>query len=64
MVNHASHLELHPSFQHGDKLVGGMAKILPRLTRWVYPEVAAESSGGPIGGNLRAIWFSHQEALR
>jgi hypothetical protein len=48
-------LELHIAIEHDDQFVGAVDEILPTFARRVGPQLAAEPSGSPIGGNLFSI---------
>jgi hypothetical protein len=55
----ASDLEFHLTFQHNDQLIRAVRKVFPRLARRVRPKVAAEPTGCPVVGHLIAIHGWH-----
>jgi hypothetical protein len=57
LVKLAGDLELHLVLQHNDQIIGRVPEVLPALSRPVRPQVAAETLGGPVGGDLRSVRF-------
>jgi len=62
-MNLPLNLELHITIEHDDQFVGRVDEVLPTLARRVSLQLAAESTGGPIGGNLFAIHNRRRHAV-
>ena len=54
MAYHSVDLKLQFTFNNKNELVCRMDEILPTLSWWINPQVAAEASSGPV---LRYILF-------
>ena len=51
----AIHGHGQPAFDNGDKLIGGMDKIVPFLAGWINKEITAEALALPVFGHPDAI---------
>lgn len=54
-VDNARELVLHRALDHHDELVGVVGEILPALPRRIDPELARETTGGPVSGDALTI---------
>ena len=48
-------LELHLPFQDDHHFIGGVREVFPTLPGRIGPQVATETAGGPVCGDLLAV---------